>query len=435
MPTANGFPAGRTITSFVFLLSFLILVPLSASAQVKVGDFITPANASRVESLLSPGEYWRVANGMTMRIVPTGRIDWPPPYKEATEKYSSQVRLAANRQTMIGYVAGQPFPIIDDNDPDVAVKIMWNNEFRPMWTDDFDARYFGCVEVYEKLNSPYNEIDYQLIGHYGAYNEVGRTEVNPLPTDPDFRVSNIMFRGRAFPWLSPAQLRGSGIIGYRYGDKDRGDDSWSYNPATRRVRRLDEAIRGDATGTLQFNQDDAEGYNPKIEDYNYRFLGEKNMLGALHVKDDPGNVCPTDGGGSVCPAEWEMRRVYVVETIANPKKNPNDLYSKHVVYIDAEADVVLSHDMYDRRGELMVNFTNWLTYRDRPVPDARVAIYPFKRLFQVNGTSTNVQSGLSSFCDLPTPNAPERECWYINMGSVSAADFTQVAMVQNSAGR
>jgi hypothetical protein len=96
---------------------------------------------------------------------------------------------------------------------------------------------------------------------------------------------------------------------------------------------------------------------------------------------------------------------------------------------------VLSHDMYDRRGELMVNFTNWLTYRDRPVPDARIAIYPFKRLFQVNGTSTNVQSGLSSFCDLPTPNAPEHECWYINMGAVGRDDFTQLSMVQNSAGR
>jgi len=73
-----------------------------------------------------------------------------------------------------------------------------------------------------------------------------------------------------------------------------------------------------------------------------------------------------------------MRRVYVVETVANPKVNPNDLYSKHIVYIDAEADVVLSHDMYDRRGELMVNFTNWLTYRDRPVPDVKIAIYPFQ---------------------------------------------------------
>jgi uncharacterized protein DUF1329 len=131
----------------------------------------------------------------------------------------------------------------------------------------------------------------------------------------------------------------------------------------------------------------------------------------------------------------EMRRVYVVETVANPKINPNDLYSKHIVYIDAEADVVLSHDMYDRRGELMVNFTNWLTYRDRPVPDAKIAIYPFKRLFQVNGTSTNVQTGLSSFCDLPTPNATERECWYINMGSVNRADFTTGAMVENTGGR
>ena len=120
----------------------------------------------------------------------------------------------------------------------------------------------------------------------------------------------------------------------------------------------------------------------------------------------PGNVCPYDGGGTVCPAEWEMRRVYVVETTPNRKKIGEELYSKHLVYIDSEADVVVYHDMYDRRGELMVNFCNWLTYRDRPVPDAKVAIYPFKRVFQVNGTSTNVQNGMSSFCDLPTPGAP-----------------------------
>ncbi len=427
--------SAKSATTVAVLLLGLLVASMPAAAQVKPGDFITPETTYKVKNLVSPGEFWRVENGMTMKIVPTERIDWPPPYKEATEKYSSQVRLAPDHLSMVGYVAGQPFPLIDPNDPDAAVKVMWNMDFRPMWTDDFDARYFGCVEVYEKLGNPYKEIDYQLIGHYGAYNEVGRTEVEPLPTDPDYKISNIMFRWRAYPWLSPTQLRGAGIIGYRYGDPKRGDDSWSYNPASRRVRRLDDAIRGDATGTLQFNQDDAEGYNPKIEDYNYRFLGEKTMLGALHVVDDPGNVCPTDGGGSVCPAEWELRRVYVIETRANPARNNNDLYSRHVVYIDAEADVVLSHDMYDRAGELMVNFTNWLTYRDRPVPDAKIAIYPYKRLFQVNGTSTNIQTGLSSFCDLPTPGAPERECWYINMGSVSAADFTTDAMVKMAAGR
>src|SRR5262249_15840148 len=30
---------------------------------------------------------------MRMNIVPTERSEWPPPYREATEKYSAQVRL------------------------------------------------------------------------------------------------------------------------------------------------------------------------------------------------------------------------------------------------------------------------------------------------------------------------------------------------------
>jgi hypothetical protein len=68
-----------------------------ASAQVQPGDFITPDNASKVQNLVSPGQYLRVLHGMTIKVVPTERIDWPPPYKDATEKYSSQVRLTRCR--------------------------------------------------------------------------------------------------------------------------------------------------------------------------------------------------------------------------------------------------------------------------------------------------------------------------------------------------
>jgi hypothetical protein len=32
-----------------------------------------------------------------------------------------------------------------------------------------------------------------------VHNEVGRTEVEPISTDPDYRISDIMFRWRAFP--------------------------------------------------------------------------------------------------------------------------------------------------------------------------------------------------------------------------------------------
>ena len=96
----------------------------AAWAQVKPGDVITPDNAARVKDLLPPGSYWRAVNGMVMKITSSDRIDWPPPYKEATEKYSAQVRLTDDHRSLVGYVAGQPFPLLDPNDPDVATKIM-----------------------------------------------------------------------------------------------------------------------------------------------------------------------------------------------------------------------------------------------------------------------------------------------------------------------
>ena len=68
--------------------------------------------------------------------------------------------------------------------------------------------------------------------------------------------------------------------------------------------------------------------------------------------------------------------------------------------------------------------------RDRPVPDAKVAIYPFKRVFVVGAVSTDVQTGLATMCYLPGIETPERECWYINMGAVDKSFFTTEAMVQ-----
>ena len=93
---------------------------------------------------------------------------------------------------------------------------------------------------------------------------------------------------------------------------------------------------------------------------------------------------------------------------------------------------MLGQDLYDRRGELFMSTAYWLTYRDRPVPDARVAIYPFKRQFIVNTSSLDVQTGFATFCSMPTPNAPERECWYINMGAVDKDFFTPDALVRSA---
>lgn len=55
------------------LLSLMAAMP--ALAQVKPGDVITPDNAAKVKNFVSPGVFYKVEQGMQMKIVPTERVD------------------------------------------------------------------------------------------------------------------------------------------------------------------------------------------------------------------------------------------------------------------------------------------------------------------------------------------------------------------------
>ncbi len=76
-------PIALEVAAAVLLM--VLFVVGTVSAQVKPGDLIGSQNASKVQNLLAPGVYYKVQHGMQMKITPTERIDWPPPYKDATE--------------------------------------------------------------------------------------------------------------------------------------------------------------------------------------------------------------------------------------------------------------------------------------------------------------------------------------------------------------
>lgn len=401
----------------------------SARAQVKPGDFITWDNAAKVKDLVSPGQYLRIVNGMTLKVVGPERIDWPPPYREATEKYSSQVSLSRDGRSLAGYVAGEPFPIIDANDEHAGVKIMWNVVFRPISSDDYDLRWFDGISVYWGRNTPYREIYYSAVGHYAGYNEVGRTEVDPMPLDPDFRITGRYYMFGLFPILAPATARGLGILKFRYAGPDREDDTWLWTPGSRRFRRLNNSMLDVAAGPLTYDPNHYQGFSGKNENYEFRFLGEKRMLAAVNVDQVPDRRCATDGGASHCPDPWELRTMYLVEARPRPGRFIS-LYSREVMYIDTEADFVMSDDMYNGEGELWKNETSWMRYADRAEPGARIAIYPFKREFQVGSSTVDVQSGFATVSYHPSPNAPSHESWFINMGAVNRNWFTPEQLVR-----
>src|SRR5260370_3037617 len=138
----------------------VISTAVPARGQVQPGDVITPDNASKVESLVSPGNFILVKQGMTMKIVPTGHLDWPPPYKDATERYSPQVSLGSDGE-LKSYVHGLPFPLVDATDPNAATKIMWNFQFRPLHTDDLDSR--GVEAVTHPARSPHQVAPFPFV--------------------------------------------------------------------------------------------------------------------------------------------------------------------------------------------------------------------------------------------------------------------------------
>ncbi len=422
----------KTLLSVGGLMLGLCLLAVTAGAAPKPGDVIAPSNAEQVKALVSPGVFYAVTHGMRMEIVAPERVDWPPPYREATEKYANQVRLTNDHHSMVGYVAGQPFPLIDPNDPYVGNKLVWNNVFRPISSDDYDLRFYDCQSEYVRTGQEQRMIDDIEIGHYAGYNLIGRTEVDPMPVDPDFKQTNRMWVFALYPVLAPQEARGTGIIRYRYANPDRGDDAWDWTPGTRRVRRLNEAILSSATGAQSYDPDHYSGFNPKTEQYDYKYLGDRQMLASVHAQHSPEMTCPYDGGATACPEAWEQRHTYIVQAVprrSGVQANAGALDSMTVIYLDAEVWFEPYVDTYDQKGHLWRTHIYWLAYRDRPVPDARVAVYPFKREFVVGAASIDTQANFSTMCYLPGQHTPERECWYINMGAIDKDFCTVKSMV------
>ncbi len=426
------------------LLAAILCGLAPARAAVKPGDVITKDNANKVVELMSPGNYILVREGMQLRIVPSDKLEWPPPFKTATEKYSPQVQIRPDG-TLKGYLAGLPFPLLDPNDPQMATKVMWNFSYRPLYSDDIDMR-FPEVASFDK-NSTGSPLSYYTVGHFAFYNNIGRIEVPPIPTDPDGVASGIRYRFGFYPFMEPSSLRGYGMVRQRHIDPNIDDNVWVYSPATRKLRRESVDVLSDSIGALPgfgggggggaggiaggaggmgvggaspfantLDPDSYFGFSAKIEDFNYRFLGEKEMLASVHADHSPEVQCPYDGGKTICPENWEMRHLYVIEADSKPGRDAT--IPKRIFYIDSEGWFITASDQYDRDGKLWKTIATFNTYRDRPVPDAKIAIYPYKRIFQVGLVDEDLQTGASSVVYMPGATAPDRECWYIDMGTV-----------------
>src|SRR5262249_46360880 len=283
------------------------------------------------KDLMSPGLEWCVRRGLPMSIVETKKVEWPRAYKEATEKYASQVKLTGDGLTVQNYVAGQPFPSLDPKDPQFAQKIMWNYEYGLVnGIDDTDLRNFDADTGSIPAKGAMSVERHFLLDHFRRLFWTGRLYVDPKPEKPNPNG----YRGQQglYPILEPFDLKGVGGLSNRYIEAGRQDDSWLYLPSLRRVRRLSTAQRSDALFGQDTDVDSYYGYAGHIAWMQWKLLGEREVIGAFHSVQFP--VKWDSKVDWAFDDVWEKRKVFVIEGVS---KLPQYAYGKRILFIDRES--------------------------------------------------------------------------------------------------
>jgi len=417
------------------LASELAIVVLAgrAAADVVPGDVITSVNIEKVKDLTSPGMQWIVRNGMKMKIVAPKKITLPPPYVQATEQYSSQVKLAPDGLSLENWVAGQPFPTIDPNDKDAAKKIMYNYQARWGESDDLDLRNFDADTGTIGHGGEGMTVErHFLLDHFKRMYFTGRLYVSPKPLYTP-NADEAHYKESLHPIIEPFDLKGTGLTYYRYLDHNRQDNSWLYLPQLRRVRRLSSAQRSDALFGQDTDVDSYGGYAGNIAWMDWKFLGQKTILASMHGEHFP--VKWGEGSGDFTYDDtWEKRDVWVVEGYS---KLPQYAYSKRLIYVDKESWVIPYSDIFDQAGQLWKVWVNLYKMGKAPFEGAPAeGTYDWEMPFLPAIIMVDIQLQHATRAALPSAQFPGEIGWRYNKGKESGTveDFFSISALI-SAGR
>jgi hypothetical protein len=332
---------------------------ITLAGEIPAGEIVSARNIEAHNAALSPGLQWVVRNGAQVRMTDARSVVLPAAYREATERFANQARIGPDGLALRRYTAGLPFPAIDVNDAQAAIKIMWNYEYRPFATDDMSTPDLTFESGVIGDNGAGMGIDRRIT--FGAFRRLfynGRVVVDPKPMIGG--ADGVRYREGFYPVTEPHDLRGTGFLTTRDMEPLRADRSFRYLPALQRVERFPVAQRSDGLFGRDPDPDSLFGFSGQLGLASWRLVGHGEVPGCMHAEHHPVQW----GAGSadfVFDDVWEMRPVFVVEGRYNLHAYN---FSKRVLYIDQETWVVLMSDMYDRAGELKKVWLNMFSADD-----------------------------------------------------------------------
>ena len=234
---------------------------------------------SEIKDLL-PESVFKIYNNERWGTVRVNETAWEPvkPRGAMWERFMKQSKknIGTTYIDKFGWLRnyryGIPFLEIEPDDPQAAVKCIWNYLKRYQDNDRFVPLYGSYIDrnCRHTLNGLLNR-RIQMTGRVRPDDVTDEGLYTPNPSNLDFCY--------ATPYVAPYNLRGTIPLYYRYNDPQKSDAMWIYIPSIRRVRRMSTAQHQDRLpGGADFTWDTTEGFEGNPARFNWVYLGRKELL-------------------------------------------------------------------------------------------------------------------------------------------------------------
>ena len=301
---------------------------------IQPGLKLDATNAAVASAVLPPEILTYLAAGdFSITVQETTNLPLRQAFIDATLQHYRGVVVGEGE--LQNYVAGQPFPVLQADDPQAGLKAAWNLRYRDQGDD---AQMWATNSL---LNSNGNTERSQTFAFFSLYGMHRPDSAKNLPRWEKHGIYTKQYTRM----LAPSDSEGNQILAVQPDNDFLPHDQWAYDPKTRRTRKIVYTpYISPGRGVVLI--EDRSGFLGYIHAYDWKYLREQTVL-------TPGPIrasAPTWGGRGnwylVDP--WELRRAVVVE--ATPKIS-HPLYSKRILYIDVQTSLPLFAFTYDHEGQ------------------------------------------------------------------------------------
>ncbi|WP_279254140.1 DUF1329 domain-containing protein [Candidatus Seongchinamella marina] len=277
-----------------------------------------------------------------------------PRYFKATEDNLGATKIGREPGDLSDYIGGRPFTGLDTEDPQAGIKAAWNMRYVYAPDETETARFIWRYRDMKK-----GKLERTLTMYGAILRYTHRHSHDPVPsleTNPSNLFSALYLRVS-----SPQDIRNTQLLIHRAEEDTEPEQAWMYLNTQRRVKRIGTGQKTDAFLGSDIMIEDFLGYNGRIVDMEWTYLGSEELLLPMYAhnqldlaQQEPDKDGYRDiafaGKGSCFPnVTWQLRKVHRLEAV--PKDPSHPLSRRHYV-IDAATFSPMLTRIYDRTGEL-----------------------------------------------------------------------------------